>query len=123
MVLGKEPKLYIPYNKNLIPRARKLRNNLTPEERKLWYQYLAKYPKRFLRQKIIENYIVDFYCPEKKIVIEVDGSQHYTEEAIEYDKTRTNILKGYNIKVVRISNYEVNNKFNEVCEFIDYICK
>ena len=115
--------MYIKYNKNLILTARKLRKNLTPEEKKLWYQYLAKHPKRFIRQKIIDNYIVDFYCPSKKIVIEVDGSQHYTKEGIEYDKIRTDILESYKLKVIRITNYEIKNKFKEVCEYIDYICK
>ena len=81
-VLGKELYIYLPYNKNLFQKARKLRNNATPEENKLWYQYLAKSPIRFLRQKPIDNYILDFYCPEKKIGIEIDGSQHYTEDGL-----------------------------------------
>ena len=75
--------MYLPYNKNLFLKARKLRNNSTPEENKLWYQYLAKFHVRFVRQKPIDNYILDFYCPEKKIGIELDGSQHYTEKGIE----------------------------------------
>ena len=112
---------YIPYNKKLKNNARKLRNNATNEENKLWYQYLTKHSKRFLRQKIIDSYIVDFYCPEKKLAIEIDGSQHYTKEGIEYDNVRSNVLKSYNIKVIRITNYEINKKFREVCEYIDYI--
>ena len=114
---------YIPYNKNLILRARELRKNSTPEENKLWYQYLAKHPKRFLRQKVIDNYIVDFYCPNENLVIEIDGSQHYTEEGLEYDAIRTNILESYNLKVIRITNYDIKKNFISVCEYIDCILK
>ena len=78
--------MYIPYNKNLNLKARSLRNTNTTEENKLWYQYLRKSQIRFLRQKPIDNYIVDFYCPRKRIAIEIDGSQHYTEGGIMYDK-------------------------------------
>lgn len=111
--------MYIPYNKNYKERARNLRKNMTQEERKLWYLYLKNNKYRFLRQKTIENYIVDFYCPNKKIVIELDGSQHYTTDGLEYDKIRTELLNAYNLKVIRFSNYEINYKFKEVCELIE----
>ena len=120
-VLRKEPEIYLPYNKNSFHKARELRRNATLEENKLWYQYLAKSPVRFLRQKPIDNYIVDFYCPKKKLVIEIDGSQHYTKEGIEYDRTRTNILNQYKISVIRFTNSQIRNNFIEVCEHIDYI--
>lgn len=112
--------MYIPYNKNYKERARNLRKNMTQEERKLWYLYLKNNKHRFLRQKIIENYIVDFYCPDKKIVIELDGSQHYTTDGLEYDKIRTELLNAYNVRVIRFSNHEINYKFKEVCELIEY---
>lgn len=113
--------IYIPYNKNLILKARRLRNKATPEENKLWYQYLAKSQIRFIRQKPIDNYILDFYCPEKKIGIEVDGSQHYTEEGMEYDRIRTEILNAYKIEIIRFTNHDIRNNFNEVCEHIENI--
>ncbi len=121
--LRKENSIYIPYNKNLIQKARKLRNKATPEENKLWYQYLAKSPIRFIRQKIIDNYILDFYCPEKKIGIEVDGSQHYTEEGIEYDRIRTEVLNAYKIEIIRFTNKEIRKNFKEVCEYISNVIK
>ena len=77
------------------------------EENKLWYQYLSKYPIRFIRQKPIDSYILDFYCPEKKIGIELDGSQHYTEEGKEYDRIRTDILNAYKIEIIRFTNKEI----------------
>jgi len=100
-------------------RARLLRKNMTQEERKIWYLFLRKNKYRFLRQKIINNYILDFYCPKQKLAVEIDGWQHYTTEGTEYDKIRTNILNAHGIKVIRFSNYEINYKFKEVCEFID----
>ena len=98
-----------------------LRNNETPEEKKLWYQYLAKSQLRYIRQKPIDNYILDFYCPEKKIGIEIDGSQHYTEEGRQYDEQRTRILEGYGIRIIRFTNQQIKKHFIEVCENIEYI--
>ena len=109
----------LPYNRNYKERARELRKNMTQEERKLWYVFLKNHKERFLRQKSIDNYIVDFYCPNKKLVIELDGSQHYTKEGVEYDQIRTELLNTYNIKVIRFSNLEINKHFKEVCEQIN----
>ena len=120
-VLRKENSIYLPYNKKLFQKARDLRNRTTSEENKLWYQYLSKSHMRFLRQKPIDNYILDFYCPEKKIGIEIDGSQHYTEEGMEYDKIRTDILKGYKITIIRFTNEEIKKNFIGVCEYIESI--
>lgn len=92
-----------------------------PEENKLWYQYLAKSPIRFTRQKPIDNYILDFYCPEKKIGIELDGSQHYTEDGMKYDKIRTDILNAYNITIIRFTNEQIRKNFTQVCEYIENI--
>lgn len=103
--------MYIKYNKKYIERARKLRNNSTPEERKLWYDFLSKNIYRFTRQKIIDNYIVDFYCPKKRLVIELDGDQHYTVDGKEYDEIRTELLNAYNLKVIRFKNNEIRKNF------------
>ena len=112
--------MYLPYNKKYNLRAKILRKDMTQEERKLWYLFLKNHKERFLRQKIIGNYIVDFYCTNKKLIIELDGSQHYTTEGIEYDKIRTEILNVYDLEVIRFSNLEINKKFKEVCEYINY---
>ena len=78
-----------PYNKSNIPLAKNLRINMTPWERKLWYEFLREYPMKFQRQKSIGNYIVDFYCARVKLVIELDGGRHYTYEQIKSDEFRT----------------------------------
>ncbi|MGN0468624.1 MAG: endonuclease domain-containing protein [Acutalibacteraceae bacterium] len=109
----------LPYNKQLIYRAKTLRKNMTPQERHLWYDYLRSYKIRFQRQKVIDSYIADFYCHKAKLIIELDGSQHYTKEGMEYDKVRTDILKAYNLEVIRFSNYDVDNCFEGVCMEID----
>ena len=96
---------------------------MTKEEKHLWYDFLRTYPNHFIRQKIIGDYIVDFYCASAKLVIELDGSGHYTEEGIEYDKQRTAILNEYGLRVLRISNTEIHNNFRNVCEYIDGVVK
>ncbi len=110
-------------NKNLVPIARNLRKNTTKEERKLWYEFLRDYPIRFTRQKILGKYIADFYSGKLKLVIELDGSQHYTEKGEEYDKCRTEFLGGYNITVLRISNLDIMTNFYGVCTYIDRYVK
>lgn len=111
--------MYIKYNKGYLERARLLRNNMTKEEKRLWYDFLSMHKSRFVRQKIIENYIVDFYCPSKKLVIELDGSQHYTENGLEYDQIRAEILYAHNLKILRFKNYEIQKNFKSVCNQID----
>ena len=111
------------HNKALVPNAKNLRKNLTKEERRLWYDYLRTYPVKFLRQKIIGKYIVDFYCAEAKLITELDGSQHYEEKGMEYDAERTNYLEQYGIRVLRIPNNEVTQNFRGVCEYIDLAVK
>ena len=107
------------HNSNLTERARELRKNMTAEEKILWYQFLKDYPVRFLRQKIIDNYIADFYCSKAKLVIELDGSQHYEEANLENDTVRTKFLEGYGLKIIRIPNNQVFKNFRGVCEYID----
>lgn len=99
--------------------ARELRKNMTPEERKLWYAYLRNCNVRFLRQKVIGNYIVDFYSPKANIVIELDGSQHYEDNAILNDKKRDSYLQSLGIKVLRYTNTEINCNFEGVCDDIE----
>ncbi|ONI39095.1 hypothetical protein AN639_02605 [Candidatus Epulonipiscium fishelsonii] len=107
------------YNKNLLSNAKSLRNNMTREEKHLWYDFLSKYPIRFYKQRIIDNYIVDFYCSKAKLVIELDGSQHYTTEGLEYDIIRTEVLQQYQMEVIRFSNKQIWQNFSGVCEAID----
>ncbi len=111
------------YNKELISNAKSLRKNMTKEERHLWYDFLRSYPVKFRRQAVINKYIADFYCPEAKLIIELDGTQHFEEKGIEYDKKRTTALEEYGLTVIRIANNEINEQFKEVCEYIDNYIK
>ena len=111
------------HNKEIVPTAKMLRKNMTKEEKHLWYDFLRTYPIRFSRQKVLGNYIADFYCSEAKLVIELDGSEHYTEEGKEYDEKRTAFLEEYGLKVIRIPNTEIHNNFLGVCEYINLITK
>ena len=107
------------YNTQLTPLAKQLRRNMTREERHLWYDFLRTYPVRFLRQKVLGHYIVDFYCAKAGLVIELDGSQHYEPDAVKKDAERTAFLEQYGLRVLRIANNEVNENFTGVCEYID----
>ena len=107
------------HNKSLVSNARALRKNMTKEERHLWYDFLRTYPVKFLRQKILGKYIVDFYCAAAKLIVELDGSQHYEDKGMEHDKERTACLEQYGVRVLRIPNNEVNQNFPGVCEYID----
>ena len=91
---------------------------MTKEEAHLWYQFLCRYPLRFRRQYVIGNYIVDFYCHQARLVVELDGSQHYTPEEMEYDQKRTAYLESLGLKVIRFSNLDVIHNFRAVCEAI-----
>ncbi len=111
------------HNTNLATNAKTLRKNMTKEERHLWYDFLKKYPVRFLRQKVIDNYIVDFYCHSARLIIELDGSQHYEEKGLLKDKIRTERIEKRNLTVVGIPNNEVNRNFEGVCQYIDNAVK
>ena len=111
------------YNKENIPLAKALRKNMTPWERKLWYDFLRGYPVRFQRQKAVGNYIVDFYCTKTRLVIELDGGRHYTQEQIEKDELRTKELEAMNLTVVRICNLDIDRNLEGVCEHIDLTVK
>ncbi len=107
------------HNKQLVPLAKQLRKEMTKEERHLWYDFLREYPIRFSRQKVLGKYIADFYSPEAKLVIELDGSQHYEDNNMEKDAERTAFLEGYGLSIIRIPNNEVTSNFRGVCEYID----
>ena len=107
------------HNKEIVPLAKELRKNMTPEEKHLWYDFLRKYPVKFSRQKIIGNYIVDFYCAKANLVIELDGWQHGLEKESEKDEERTKYLESLGLSVVRIPNYEIRDNFIYVCRYID----
>ena len=112
------------HNTKLTENAKFLRKNMTKEERHLWYDFLRSYPVRFLRQKVIDGYIVDFYCHGARLIIELDGSQHYEEDGLLKDKIRTEKIESRNLTVIRIPNNEINKNFRGVCEFIDeVVCK
>ena len=110
-------------NSELKNLAQELRKNQTKEESLLWNRFLRQYPLRFRRQYIIGNYIVDFYCHRAKLVVELDGSQHYESENIKKDSERTKYLEDYGLTVLRIPNNEVMGNFLGVCEYIDTAVK
>ena len=105
-------------NNALLANARVLRKSMTPQERRLWYCFLRTYPIKFYKQRIIDNYIVDFYCAQAKLVIEVDGSQHYTADGQYSDANRSAIIEKYGLSVIRFSNREINTQFADVCATI-----
>ena len=106
------------HNSKLIPNARKLRKDMTKEERHLWYDGLKKLPVTVHRQKVLGNYIVDFYIASAKLVIELDGSQHYEEHGRIKDKERDAYLQSIGCRVLRYSNADINQRFRHVCEDI-----
>lgn len=115
-------KRFLDYNKKLKERAKELRKNMTEPEKKLWFWFFVDFQKihqiRVLRQRIIDNFIVDFYIPKVKIVIEIDWESHFTENWKIYDEERTNILNWLWLKVIRFTNLEIGKNFDWVCESI-----
>lgn len=105
-------------NKKLVSFAKDLRREMTKEERHLWYDFLRPYPVKIVRQKVLGRYIADFYCAAARLVIELDGSQHYEDAHEQRDQERTRFLEQYGLSVVRIPNCEVNRNFNGVCEYL-----
>ena len=111
------------YNGDLKIIARDLRKRMTKQERHLWYDFLKTYEYQFYRQRIIDRFIADFYCPAAKLVIELDGGQHYDDIMMVEDKQRTSIIKQYGVDVIRIPNNEVDSNFYNVCTYLDNIIK
>ncbi len=106
------------HNSELTKCSQNLRNNMTKEERKLWYEFLKKLTPQFYRQKPIGKYIVDFYCPAARLVIELDGSQHYEAIGEANDEIRDSYLHSIGLTVFRFSNYEIHKNFQSVCDYI-----
>ena len=109
----------IPKDNTQLENARRLRRDMTPHERKLWYLFLRKYPVKIYKQRIIGRFIVDFYCASAKLIIEVDGSQHFEPQGKAYDIERSKFLTGLGLKILRFSNRDIDMDFHGVCEQID----
>ena len=109
---------FIPYRRALKSNAQCLRRDPTPAERKLWFEFLRDLPVRFTRQKPLGRYIADFYCASRLLVIEVDGDSHYTDRGAAHDASRTAALESQGIRVLRVSNLEVMDQFEGVCQRI-----
>jgi len=112
---------HLPYNPNLKETARLLRKNMTPAEKKIWYGYFKTFEHPVLRQRPIDNYVVDFYCPKYKLIIEIDGDNHFTEEGKIYDQVRTATLEQYGLKVIRFQNHDVMKNMESVIKRIEEI--
>ncbi|HZQ75057.1 MAG TPA: endonuclease domain-containing protein [Burkholderiales bacterium] len=106
---------YIRYRRELKPRARELRRECTGPERKLWYEYLRGSPHKFTRQKPLGRYIADFYCAEKRLVIELDGDSHFDRQGMQRDALRTSDLEASGVRIIRFTNLEVMQEFEGVC--------
>jgi len=109
----------LAYNTELQERARSLRGSMTPQECQLWFQFLRSYPLRFRRQRPIGNYIVDFYCARAKLVVEVNGYEHFTDKGRRYDVRRKEFLESLGLKVLRFSDGDIERDFDRVCRCID----
>ena len=109
----------IPKDNSQLENARRLRREMTPHERKLWYLFLRKYPVKIYKQRIIGRFIVDFYCASAQLIIEVDGSQHYEPQGMTSDFERSQFLEALGLQVLRFSNREIDRDFRGVCEQID----
>ena len=112
-------KFYTSYNSSLSKRAKRLAQDMTEQERKLWFLYLQPHRLKWYRQRIINNFIVDFYCSKAKLVIELDGSQHFSKQGLIYDQERTAILQSYGLKVLRYTNNQIDYHFKAVCSDIE----
>ena len=106
------------HNAKLTNHAKYLRKNMTKEERHLWYDFLKGLPLTVHRQKTLGSYIVDFYIASEKIVIELDGSQHYEAESKEKDAVRDAYLLSQGLTILRYTNADINIRFQEVCQDI-----
>lgn len=111
----------LDYNHKNIQLAKHLRTCATPQEKHLWYDFLSKYKVRFQRQKAIDNFIADFYCHKAKLIIELDGYHHFTENGIDRDGFRTRVLETYGLKVIRFSNHQIDTNFQVVCRTNDKV--
>ena len=109
------------YNGDLVPCARGLRKEMTPQERRLWYDFLRRYPVKIYRQRVISGFIADFYCASAKLIIELDGGQHFTDGGLAYDAARTEVLEQLGIRVIRFTNHQIEKEFAAVCAEINRV--
>lgn len=105
--------------KKLLNIAKILRRNMTRQEKHLWYDFLRHYPTKIYKQRIIDDFIADFYCHQARLVIELDGSQHYTQKGKEHDEARTEALQKHGLCVLRFTNQDIDRTFYNVCAIID----
>ena len=107
------------YQKALKENVRRLRKNMTRQEKRLWYDFLRSYPVKIYRQRVIDRFVVDFYCSAARLVIEIDGAQHFSPDGKEYDEARTAVLRQYKLDVIRFTNHEIDTNYAGVCQKID----
>ncbi len=110
-------------SKSMRMRSRELRNQMTPEEKQLWYHFLRTYRPRVTRQYVLGPYIADFYCAKAGLIIEIDGKQHCTESGFAHDTVRTHFFENYGLKVVRLTNFQIHFQFNECCQYLETILR
>ena len=110
-------------SKSMRIRSRELRNQMTPEEKQLWYHFLRTYRPRVTRQYVLGPYIADFYCAKAGLIIEIDGKQHCTEPGFAHDTVRTHFFENYGLKVVRLTNFQIHFQFNECCQYLETILR
>ncbi len=116
-------KTSVTKNNRLLENAKILRRNMTKQENHLWYDFLQTYPVKIYKQRIIDDFVVDFYCHKARLVIELDGAQHYTLDGKSYDKARSEVIERYGLFVIRFSNNAIDKKFESVCHMIDKVIK
>ena len=114
---------YDRYDQISLERAKELRRNMTDQERHIWYTFLRSYPVKFYRQRPVDRYILDFYCPAAKLAVELDGGQHFDSGGQAHDDTRTQYLNALGIEVLRFTNTQVPKEFEAVCTVIDLAVK
>ena len=107
------------HNQKVKQYAKEMRQHMTPEERRLWYDFLSKSAYHFRRQQTVGNYIVDFYAARLKLAVEVDGRQHFDKKAYDYDVKRTGCLLERGIRIIRFTNQQIRRDFAGVCEVVD----
>ena len=109
----------VPKNDAMLPRARELRRDMTPQERKLWYLFLRRYPVKVYKQRIIGSFIVDFYCASARLVIEADGAPHFTDQGLTRDGERDAILNSLGLQILHFTDHQIDTEFDAVCAAID----
>lgn len=119
--MEEKDKSYTAYNAELTKVAREMRKNQTRQEAHLWYDFLKDYPEKFTRQRPIAHYVADFYCSRAKLVVELDGSHHFSMEGMTYDIARTEVMNDLGVEVIRFSNDQLDRFFDDVCAEIDRV--